>query len=67
MPDELETIWDAVRRELRRDVTDFTFHIWLEPLEPARCEGGRLYVRAPEHIRSWVRDRFMSVLRTAAR
>ena len=67
MSDELETIWDAVRRELRRDVTDFSFHIWLEPLEPAACEAGTLYVRAPEHIRSWVRDRYASVLRTAAR
>ena len=38
VPDELETIWDAVRRELRRDVTDFSFHIWLEPLEPVACE-----------------------------
>ena len=65
MPDELETIWDAVRRELRRDVTDFTFHIWLEPLEPAACEHGTLYVRAPEHIRSWVRDRYSTLLRGA--
>ncbi len=67
MPEELETIWDAVRRELRRDVTDFSFHIWLEPLEPAACEAGTLYVRAPEHIRSWVRDRYTPVLRAAAR
>jgi chromosomal replication initiator protein len=64
---ELETIWDAVRRELRRDVTDFTYHIWLEPLEPAGCDGGTLYVKAPAHIRSWVRDRYMTVLRTAVR
>ncbi len=67
MPAELETIWDDVRRELRRDVTDFAFHIWLEPLEPAECEHGTLYVRAPAHIRSWVRDRYTSVLVAAAR
>ena len=67
MPEELETIWDAVRRELRRDVTDFSFHIWLEPLEPVACEAGTLYVRAPSHIRSWVRDRYTPVLRDAAR
>jgi chromosomal replication initiator protein len=67
VPDELETIWDAVRHELRRDVTDFSFHIWLEPLEPVGCEAGTLYVRAPAHIRSWVRDRYASVLRQAAR
>ena len=67
MPDELETIWDAVRRELRRDVTDFTFHIWLEPLELAACEHGTLYVRAPEHIRSWVRDRYSDLLTGAVK
>jgi hypothetical protein len=52
VPEELETIWDAVRSELRRDVTDFAFHIWLEPLEPAGCERDTLYVKAPSHIRS---------------
>ncbi len=67
MPDELETIWDAVRRELRREVTDFTFQIWLEPLEPAGCDGGTLYVKAPAHIRSWVRDRYAALLRQAVR
>ena len=67
MPDELETIWDAVRRELRRDVADFSFHIWLDPLEPVACEQGTLYVRAPEHIRSWVRDRYTTLLAGAAR
>jgi chromosomal replication initiator protein len=67
VPDELETIWNAVRDELRRDVGDFTFHIWLEPLEPAAATEGILYVRAPEHIRSWVGDRYMTVLRRAVR
>ena len=67
VPDELETIWDAVRRELRRDVTDFSFHIWLEPLEPAACERRTLYVRAPEHIRSWVARPLRDAPRAAAR
>jgi chromosomal replication initiator protein len=67
VPDELETIWDAVRRELRHDVADFSFQIWLEPLEPVAYEQGTVYVRAPDHIRSWVRDRYTSVLLGAAR
>ena len=67
MPDELETIWNTVRDELRREVTDFTFHIYLEPLEPAGATEGTLYIRAPDHIRSWVGDRYMTVLRRAAR
>jgi chromosomal replication initiator protein len=58
--------WDGVARELRREVTDFTFHIWLEPLEAVASVGGTLFVRAPDHIRSWVEDSYLTVLRRAA-
>jgi chromosomal replication initiator protein len=64
---ELDTIWDAVQRELRSEVTEVTFHIWLQPLEPAALLGGTLFVRAPEHIRTWVEERFRPLISTAAR
>jgi chromosomal replication initiator protein len=67
VPDELENLWDTVRGELRREVTDFTFHIWLEPLQPAARVADRLYVRAPRHIEAWVRERYLGVLATASR
>ena len=67
MPEDLQTAWDQVRRELREDVTDFTFHIWLEPLELAGADGSLLYVRAPGHIRTWVRERHYAQLRAAAK
>jgi chromosomal replication initiator protein len=57
VPEDLENLWDEVRRELREDVTDFTFHIWLEPLELASRGGDTLFVRAPGHIRTWVKER----------
>jgi chromosomal replication initiator protein len=59
--------WDAVVRELRADVTDSTFHIWIQPLSAAACSGGTLFVRAPDHIRSWVEERFLAVIRRAAK
>ncbi|MGI8844663.1 MAG: chromosomal replication initiator protein DnaA [Thermoleophilaceae bacterium] len=65
--DELDKVWGAVREELRADVADFTFHIWLEPLELAAIDGATLHVRAPDHIRTWVRDRYGSQLVAAAR
>jgi len=65
--EQLDPIWDRIRNELRRDVPDFKFHIWLEPLELAGVEGHVLYVRAPNHIRTWVRDRYLPVLSAAAR
>jgi chromosomal replication initiator protein len=64
---ELASVWDAVQRELRSEVTEVTFHIWLQPLEPAALLGGTLYVRAPEHIRTWVEERFLALLITACK
>ncbi len=64
---ELHAIWDAVQRELRMEVTEVTFHIWLQPLEPAALLGGTLFVRAPEHIRTWVEERFRPLIATAAK
>jgi chromosomal replication initiator protein len=64
--DEISRVWDEVRRTLRDSVTDYTFHIWLEPLRPAAQRGGTLFVRAPDHIRSWVGDRYLPLIRSAA-
>jgi chromosomal replication initiator protein len=66
VPAQPESIWNDVRGELRRQTPDFKFHIWLEPLELAAIEGAILYVRAPEHIRSWVTERYRGLLRQAA-
>jgi len=63
---ELRRVWDAVRAELRAEVTEVTFHIWLEPLTPAALAGGALFVRAPEHVRTWVEERFHSLISDAA-
>jgi chromosomal replication initiator protein len=59
-------MWEAVVRELRGEVTDSTFHIWLAPLGAAGNSSGTLFVRAPDHIRGWVQERFLGVIRRAA-
>jgi chromosomal replication initiator protein len=63
---ELAATWDGVRTELRAEVTDYTFHAWLDPLELAARHRSRLFVRAPEHIRSWVEERYHDLLTAAA-
>jgi chromosomal replication initiator protein len=63
---ELDQIWDAIREELRRETPDFKFHIWLEPLELAGVRARTLYVRAPDHIRTSVAERYLPLLRRAA-
>ena len=66
MPAQPDLIWDDIRETLRRETTDFKFHIWLEPLELAALSGQTLFVRAPEHIRTSVAERYLPLLRRAA-
>jgi len=66
VPDELESLWERLRTELRDEVSEVTFHAWLAPLEVAGAEEGRIYLRAPGHLRGWVDEHLGATLRTAA-
>jgi chromosomal replication initiator protein len=66
VPAQPDEIWDDIRDELRKETPDFKFHIWLEPLRLAAVRGSTVYVRAPEHIRTSVAERYLPLLRRAA-
>jgi chromosomal replication initiator protein len=66
LPKPLDEIWDDIRDELRAETADFKFHIWIEPLELAGVRDRTLYIRAPEHIRTSVAERYLPLLRRAA-
>jgi chromosomal replication initiator protein len=66
VPAQPDEIWDDIRDELRRETPDFKFHIWIEPLQLAAVRGSTVYVRAPEHIRTSVAERYLPLLRRAA-
>src|SRR3954463_11953568 len=66
LPEDLQTTWDRMREEMRAEVTDFIFHVWLEPLKPAGRVGDKLFITAPNRVRGWVRDRYGELLRSAA-
>src|SRR3954469_11628386 len=55
-----------MRTEMRSEVTDFIFHVWLEPLKPGGRVGDKLFITAPNPVRGWVRDRYGDLLRSAA-
>ncbi len=61
-----EHTWPQIQAELRRAVTDSTYHLWLAPLRARAIDGDTLLVGAPEEIRTWVADRFARVLQTCA-
>src|SRR6187549_3659749 len=67
LPEDLETTWERMRAEMRSEVTDFIFHVWLEPLKPAARVGDKLFITAPGHVRGWVRERYGELIRRAAR
>ena len=62
----LEHTWSQIQAELRRAVTDSTYHLWLAPLRARAIDGDALLVGAPEEIRTWVADRFARVLADCA-
>jgi chromosomal replication initiator protein len=66
VPVQLDQLWDDIREELRSETPDFKFHIWIDPLRLAAVHGKTLYVRAPEHIRTSVAERYLPLLRRAA-
>ena len=66
MTTSVAEIWNAIQAELRREVTETTYDLWLAPLRPASFEGDVLVVEAPGAIRGWVADRFAELLDRAA-
>lgn len=55
-----------MREDMRAEVTDFIFHVWLEPLKPAARVGDKLFITAPGHVRGWARERYGDLLRRSA-
>ena len=58
--------WLRIRAELRKAVTESTWHLWLEPLSCARLDGPVLTIAAPDETRDWVADRFGRLLQACA-
>ena len=64
--DEHPSPWRHVRAELRRAVSDATWHQWLEPLRAREVSGDALVIEAPAEIRPWVADHFGRLLQACA-
>ena len=58
--------WRTIRTELRQQVGDSTYEIWLAPIEVKGWDGELLLLEAPAATRSWVSDRFGRVLERCA-
>jgi chromosomal replication initiator protein len=63
---ELARTWHRIRGELRRAVSDSTWHIWLARVTARSLEGTTLVLEAPDDIHTWVAGRFGRLLHACA-
>jgi len=64
---ELATIWNGVREELRHTLPPSAFENWLEPLRAVGIQGSRLYVSGPDRVRDWFQRRYGAAATEALR
>ena len=67
LPDDLTSIWERAREELRASLPASTFQLWIEPLRPVSAQGNTLHLAAPDTTRIWVERRYSASLQTALR
>jgi chromosomal replication initiator protein len=65
LPDDLASIWERVRGELRTHLPSSTFQLWIEPLRPVSTQGNTLHLIAPDTARTWVERRYSASLQAA--
>src|SRR4051812_28726259 len=63
--DPLSDAWPRIRAELRRAVSESTWHSWIEPVQPGSLGGGELLLEAPDAIRPWIASNFSKLLQAA--
>jgi chromosomal replication initiator protein len=63
--DPLPHAWPRIRDELRRAVTESTWHLWLEGLRPGALREGELLLEAPDDTRTWISSNFLRLLQAA--
>ena len=65
--EDLATIWNGVRDELRGTLPQSAFENWLEPLRAVGVQGSRLYVSGPDRVRDWFQRRYGAAATDALR
>jgi hypothetical protein len=61
-----EDLLAQVKEQLRGRLTDTTIHTWIAPIAAVGYAAGTLTVAAPDHIVTWVRERFATLLAESA-
>jgi chromosomal replication initiator protein len=65
-PEHHDDDWARVQAELRAEVTDSVWNIWLEQLRFEGRDGDLLRISAPDQSRTWISDRFTRLIQICA-
>ncbi|MBK5110781.1 MAG: chromosomal replication initiator protein DnaA [Thermoleophilia bacterium] len=57
-----ETAWEATKRSLARSLPESTYRMWLAPVRATAIRADRLYLEAPDSIRTWVERRYTDLI-----
>ncbi len=54
-----EELWDFILTQLKPDLKDETYALWLKPLKAVRCEDGQFVLRVPNRFFSdWIKAHY---------
>jgi chromosomal replication initiator protein len=61
-----DKIWQSSLDRIRRELSDQTFKVWIEPLKMTAYDGGIATIQAPDKFYAeWIRDHFQEIIRDA--
>ena len=60
--DSFAEIWQLVQEELKKQVTEVAYNVWLSPLEFVKCENDTVYLSISEFKKNIIADKFMNSL-----
>ena len=63
--DSFAEIWQLVQQELKKQVTEVAYNVWLSPLEFVKFENDTVYLSISEFKKNIIVDKFMGALTDA--
>ncbi len=63
--DSFAEIWQLVQQELKNQVTEVAYNVWLSPLEFVKFENNTVYLSISEFKKNIIADKFMNSLTAA--
>ncbi len=67
LSEDLASIWNGVKEQLRAELPSSTFELWISPLKAVSVNASTLYLAAPDGTRAWVERRYALAVERALR